>query len=416
MNFLQYIPEGDKKNSDFFNEYLKKIYLWRQETGLDDLIERIRAFVFQVQAGDAVSLLKELYIMSPYRFSSLFQNETHNIYILKNINLSYELPCYIILEPILPTFEDEISFYNKLYPIGMNKPNTRYIGEIFQTKNMRKTKDILKAHDIRFHEECSLKSSFYCNRHFLFTTPSPYTFNRIGYTHSNLLDFKNLKIGKHIELPENIKNELAEIDTFYRESLLDRIIIGVDHAATRILSSNREAAILEFLTCSNYYFWGAYNIKDENSSTNVTRNPKVKDECFSPAKVFTANNTPYFVNSFEGSPMPTENFVLNLGPRMHHIAMQIADGEQNNGKKNIDYAVNIIKKYGIEFLAHIVGSCGDKPDLKQIFSKRSKYSMLITEYVQRCKGFQGFFTKDNVAALTDAAGKDEMIIHGKVFD
>ena len=43
--------------------------------------------------------------------------------------------------------------------------------------------------------------------------------------------------------------------------------------------------------------------------------------------------------------------------------------------------------------------------------------MLITEYVERCHDFDGFFTKDNVAALTEAAGKDENISnHGHVFD
>ncbi|HEL8436406.1 TPA: hypothetical protein U0D71_001646, partial [Legionella pneumophila] len=46
-------------------------------------------------------------------------------------------------------------------------------------------------------------------------------------------------------------------------------------------------------------------------------------------------------------------------------------------------------------------------DLKQIFSKHSIYSILITEYVERCHHFDGFFTKENVAALTEAASLDE---------
>ena len=41
----------------------------------------------------------------------------------------------------------------------------------------------------------------------------------------------------------------------------------------------------------------------------------------------------------------------------------------------------------------------DEPNLKQIFSKHSPYSLLITEYVERCFGYEGFFTKSNVAAL-----------------
>ncbi|SMG64214.1 conserved hypothetical protein, partial [methanotrophic bacterial endosymbiont of Bathymodiolus sp.] len=137
--------------------------------------------------------------------------------------------------------------------------------------------------------------------------------------------------------------------------------------ATRILSGEREDAILEFLTMSNYYFWGAYNIADQNSSTNVNRHPNVKDDKLSPAKVFTANNTPSFVNSFENLPMPTEDFVRNYGRRMHHIAYEVKDGDYQGGEKNIDFVVDTLKSYGLPFLANVVGECTDKPNLKQIF-------------------------------------------------
>lgn len=167
---------------------------------------------------------------------------------------------------------------------------------------------------------------------------------------------------------------------------------------------------------SPYYFWGAYNIADQNSSTNVNRNPNVTDDKMSPAKVFTANNTPSFVNSFEKLPMPTEDFVRNFGRRMHHIAQEVRDGDHQSGVKNIDFVVETLRKSGTPFLANVVGECTDKPNLKQIFSKHSPASILITEYVERCLGYDGFFTKDNVAALTQAAGQDEHYQHGNVFD
>jgi hypothetical protein len=167
---------------------------------------------------------------------------------------------------------------------------------------------------------------------------------------------------------------------------------------------------------SNYYFWGAYNIHEMNSSTNVNRNHNVKDDKESPAKVFTANNTPSFVNSFDNLPMPTEDFVRNFGRRMHHIAYEVTDGDHPSGVKNVDFVVGELHTLGVPFLAHIVGECKDDPDLKQIFSKHSKYSILITEYVERCHKFKGFFTKQNVASLTEAAGKDERYQHGHVFD
>ena len=186
--------------------------------------------------------------------------------------------------------------------------------------------------------------------------------------------------------------------------------------ATRVLAGEREDAILEFLTLSNYYFWGAYNIAEMNSSTNVTRHPDVTDDKCSPAKVFTANNTPSFVNSFENLPMPTEDFVRNFGRRMHHIAYEVTDGDYDGELKNIDAVVTKLRNHGIPFLANVIGECGDRPDLKQIFSKHSDYSLLITEYVERCHGFAGFFTRENVASLTEAAGRDERYHHGHVFD
>jgi len=182
-----------------------------------------------------------------------------------------------------------------------------------------------------------------------------------------------------------------------------------------VLAGEREDALLEYLTMVPYYFWGAYNIAAMNSSTNVTRHPSIGDEKQSPARVFTANNTPSYLNSFDNLPMPTEDFVRNYGRRMHHIAYEVVDGEIQ-GEKNVDFVVDVLRDLGISFLADVVGECTDQPNLKQIFSKASPYSLLITEYVERCLGYDGFFTRDNVAALTAAAGEAERYEHGQVFD
>jgi hypothetical protein len=185
--------------------------------------------------------------------------------------------------------------------------------------------------------------------------------------------------------------------------------------ATRVLAGEREDAILEYLSMVPYYFWGAYNINEMNSSTNVTRDPRVTDDKLSPARVFTANNTPSYLNSLVNLPMPTEEFVRNFGRRMHHLAFEVADGEVD-GEQNVDVVVRKLQAAGIPFLADVVGECSDQPNLKQIFSKSSDHSLLITEYVQRCHGYDGFFTRDNVAFLTEAAGNEERYAHGHVFD
>ena len=410
---LKYQPGGDKKNSEYFEEYRLKIYERRISSGLIDLLGNMRGVVVQVEHGDALPYLCELYLMGPYRFTVGFTSATHKVYVLTS---QPEFPRLIVLEPLSADYADELTMFNRLYPLSAPKPNARYIGEIFATKDLNATREILESHNIRFNYHHETKNPFFTDAHFLFTMPSDHTWNRVGYCQLDIDDHDAQQLGNRFELDPAHLEQLNQVDAFAKEHRLNPLILGLDHMATRILSGEREDAILEFLTMSNYYFWGAYNIVEMNSSTNVNRNGHVDDDKCSPAKVFTANNTPSFVNSFENLPMPTEDFVRNYGRRMHHMAYEVVDGDHRGGEKNVDYVVNTLKEKGVDFLAHVVGECLDDPNLKQIFSKHSKYSILITEYVERCHGYEGFFTRSNVAALTAAAGKDERYEHGQVFD
>jgi len=413
LDVMTVAPVGDKKNSAFFDEYRLKIYERRKANGLDDLLSTMRGFVVQVEHGDALAYLQELYRMTPYRLDCVRRNDTHRIFFLTS---KREQPRLIVLEPAKAGYVDDITRFNMLYPRARPKANARYVGELFQTRDLAETRRVLQSHEIRFHEPEDEANAFFANEHFAFTYPSDFTGNRVGYTALDLNDVEAIGAGTPIEPSREERALLERTTEEIAGTGLPDLVLGPDHMATRILSGEREDAILEFLTMSNYYFWGAYNISDMNSSTNVNRNPTITDEKLSPAKVFTANNTPSFVNSFEGLPMPTENFVRNFGRRMHHVAYEVADGDHPSGQKNIDYVVGELKTLGVPFLAHVVGACAEEPDLKQIFSKHSDYSLLITEYVERCHGYQGFFTKQNVAALTEAAGLDERFEHGHVFD
>jgi hypothetical protein len=110
---MQYTPKGDKKNSDYFNEYRIKIYERRQSSGLNDLIGNMKAIIVQVQTGDGLLYLQELYAMMPYRYHKSFISDTHRIYILKNTDKS---PLFIIMEPLDPLFEDDLTRVNCMYP------------------------------------------------------------------------------------------------------------------------------------------------------------------------------------------------------------------------------------------------------------------------------------------------------------
>jgi hypothetical protein len=248
-----------------------------------------------------------------------------------------------------------------------------------------------------------------------FTFLSDYTYNRVGYIDIDFSDIERFDFGDRILLSADEQATLDRAAELQQEHGITDLVLGIDHMATRILAGDREHAILEYLTMVPYYFWGAYNIMEMNSSTNVTRHPNIDDDKKSPARVFTANNTPSYVNSFDDLPMPTEDFVRNFGRRMHHIAVAVTDGHVVD-EKNVDFVVRNLSEMGAKFLAHVVGECKDDPNLKQIFSKSSEYSLLITEYIERCHNYEGFFTRSNVAALTAAAGADERYEHGHVFD
>ncbi|MGO4255009.1 hypothetical protein [Marmoricola sp. RAF53] len=412
LDLASYTPKGDKKNSDYFEEYLPKVYDRRKSAGLDQIVGDTAALVVQVEHGDGVDYLAELAAMGPYRLVAARLGETHKIYVLQS---RPEFPRMIVLEPLTASYEDATTRWNLLYPLARKKPNARYIGEVYKAESTKAVREALEPHNVRFAYPGDTVSPFYALPHLTFTFMSDFTYNRVGYVDVDLDDLDELGLGEPISLTADEQGKLDRADALQAEHGIKDLVLGVDHAATRILAGDRENALLEYLTMVPYYFWGAYNINEMNSSTNVTRHPDIDDDKKSPARVFTANNTPSIVNSFENLPMPTEDFVRNFGRRMHHIAMAVIDGHVAE-EKNVDYVVRQLSEMGTPFLAHVVGECKDDPNLKQIFSKSSPYSLLITEYVERCHGYEGFFTRDNVAALTAAAGADERYEHGHVFD
>jgi hypothetical protein len=412
IDLKTYVPAGDKENSDFFEKYLGKIYERRQSNGMSEIVDRMAGVVVQVDHGDAINYLAELAVMGPYRLVDARLSDTHRVFTLVS---QPEYPRLIVLEPLSSRYEDEITRWNSMYPLAKHKPNARYIGEIYNVASVDAVRDTLHREYIRFVEPGDTPNTFYSGSHIAFTFMSDYTYNRVGYIDVDFDDHGALGFGEAITLTRDEADKLERASAMQEEHGISDLVLGIDHMATRILSTEREDAILEYLTMVPYYFWGAFNIVEMNSSTNVTRHPNVDDDKRSPARVFTANNTPSYVNSFEELPMPTEDFVRNFGRRMHHVALAVTDGHVAD-EKNVDFVVRQLADMGAKFLAHVVGECKDDPDLKQIFSKSSEYSLLITEYIERCHEYAGFFTRQNVAALTAAAGADERYQHGHVFD
>ncbi len=398
-NSLAFARHGDKENSAFFEEYLEQILQERDRLGLTDLIHEIDALMITVDPDHSVEYIAELCLMTPYHYLVSLESESHWTHILR---IDLDSPDLIVREVKDPNVRGIFRSLNEIYPVGSQKPNSRYMGEVIRVSNKQAVEEIQRAREFRFFNQHDIRN-LELPANLAISKPSPYTHNIVGYLERKVTDLRVYALGIS-SIRSDIQSAYEKAKETQEKLGIDDLILPIDHLATRVYSQNREVAILEYLSLSSYHFWGAYNIKDQNSSTNVTKSVHPIPESKSPAKVFTANNTPYFVNHLEKLPSPTETFVRNYGPRLHHMALAVKDGERD-GVENIDFVVNSIAEQGKGFLLDVIGS--KEQGLKQIFSNASEHSSLIIEYVQRFGDFNGFFTKENVAALTEAAGVEE---------
>ncbi|WP_123104693.1 hypothetical protein [Acidithiobacillus sulfuriphilus] len=392
---------GDKQNSPFFEEWLGRLLEDRDRQGLTDHIGRIDALMITVEPGHSAAYVGELCLMTPYHYLVTLESEQHFTHILR---IDMNAPDILVREVKDANLHGIFRSLNEVYPIGAQRPNSRYMGEIFQVANLHEVVEAQKAREIRFFHQDQIRR-LELPGNMAVVKPSPYTHNIVGYWERPDANIRVYALGL-----SSIRNDIQaayEASKEMRETLgLDALLLPIDHLATRVYSQNREVAILEYLTLSSYYYWGSYDIPEQNSSTNVTKSVHFDNAFQSPVKVFTAANHPYFCNHLLGIPSPTEAFVRNFGPRLHHFAVAVQDGH-TAGMTNIDYVVHALRHCGRDFLLEVIGS--EQEGLKQIFSSASEHSSLIIEYVQRFGDFHGFFTKENVAGLTAAAGADETL-------
>jgi hypothetical protein len=390
---------GDKKNSEFFEEYLARLLDERDRTGLTDMLGEIEALLIGVEPGNAVEYIAELALMTPYHYLVTLESEKHQTHVLR---IDMASPDILLREPRQMAYSDIFTSLNDLYPVGAKRPHSRYLGEILHCDDRHQVVALQQQREFRFFSVGQL-ADLDLPLNVSISKPSPYTQNVVGYMDR---PEDSIRVYHHGRSEIFAKAQAAnDRGKEMQERLgISELIGPIDHLATRVYSQNREPAILEYLALSSYYYWGSYDIVPQNSSTNVTKNLRGWPESRSPAKVFTANNHPYCVNHLDRLPSPTETFVRNYGPRLHHMAVEVKDG-QRDGREYIDIVVDAISGQGKGFLLETIGS--RKEGLKQIFSSASDFSSLIIEYVQRFGDFEGFFTRDNVAKLTFAAGQEE---------
>ena len=399
---LNFPRHGDKQNSAFFEEYLLRLLEERDASGLTDRIHAIDAIMITVDPGQSIRYVGELCLMTPYQYLVTLESESHWTHILR---VDMNSPDLLIREVKDRRTRGIFRSLNEVYPIGARKPNSRYMGEVLRVQDMHGVVDCQQQRQFRFFSPDDVRK-LELPGNLAIVKPSPYTHNIVCYMERPLDQLRIYALGNS-SINSEVQDVYLAAKELQKKLRIDNLILPIDHLATRIYSQNREVAILEWLSLSSFYYWGSYNISDQNSSTNITKSVHQSSEIHSPAKVFTASNTPYFVNHLDGLPSPTETFARNYGPRLHHIAMAVRDGE-TDGRENIEHVVSQIAAQGRDFLLDVIGSRDQ--GLKQIFSSASEHSSLIIEYVQRFGDFQGFFTKENVADLTHAAGVEEELL------
>lgn len=397
MNSLDFERHGDKQNSPFFEEYLVRLLEERDRMGLTAMVHEIEALMITVDPGHSAQYIAELALMTPYRYLVSLESEAHWTHVLR---IDLDSPDILLREVKDANTRGIFRSLNEIYPVGAKKPNSRYMGEIIRVDDLHGVVKLQQEREFRFFTQDEVRK-LELPGNLAVSKPSPYTHNIVAYLERQPDEQRVYALGVSCIHPE-VRAACESAKAIQHELRVDDLLLPIDHLATRVYSQNREVAILEYLSWSSYYFWGAYNIADQNSSTNVTKSVHGVPESRSPAKVFTANNTPYFVNHLEQLSSPTETFVRNYGPRLHHLALAVRDGERS-GVENIDFVVRAIAEQGQGFLLDVIGS--KEQGLKQIFSNASEHSSLIIEYVQRYGSFDGFFAKDNVAELTAAAGR-----------
>ena len=396
LNSLKFDRHGDKEHSPFFEENLIRLLEERDRLGLTSMIHEIDALMITVDPEHSIEYVAELALMTPYHYLVTLETEKHWTHVLR---IDLNSPDILLREVKDPNFRGIFRSLNEIYPVGAKKPNSRYMGEIIRVSDLHSVVQLQQQREFRFFNQDEVRK-LELPGNIAVSKPSPYTHNIVAYLERQQSEPRVYALGVSVIRPD-VQAAYVEAKTLQNKLGISDLLLPLDHLATRVYSQNREVAILEYLSWSSYYFWGAYNIKDQNSSTNVTKSAHTIPESKSPAKVFTANNTPYFINHLEKLPSPTETFVRNYGPRLHHMAISVKDGELG-GKEHIDVVVDAIAKNGKGFLLDVIGS--KEQGLKQIFSNASEHSSLIIEYVQRYGSFDGFFTKENVAKLTEAAG------------
>ncbi len=338
----------------------------RNEAGLDGLVGGLDALIINTGHDRLLPAVTELLRYTGHVSAEAFSDPSSSMYVLFCTGSAS-----LLVQSRTRGWNPFEPFNNA--PLAKKLPDTRLETLVFTTPDIMEYVAIQKERGITFLSDAPLRL-----RHGMFiqTIPSRFTGNSLGF-----VEWHN---DQRSYLPDSGVSELPLLPKPSPRHLSN--ISVLDHAATRVRAQERNAAILEFLSLTNYHYDFAVYVKSLNSITSVARR-----EPGDFAMVFTSGMVP---DTGGGEPGPTEKFIRNYGTRVHHIAFRTEE---------IVNVVAALKDDGLSFLLGLVGS--PEEGLRQIFTEPSPNTMLVTEYIQRYGSFDGFFTKSNVEKLTKATEK-----------
>jgi hypothetical protein len=348
-------------------ENVDKMRQARKKAGLEGLVGGLEAVIVNVEPGDEEAAAGEFLDWTGLDWRGSWQTAERRV-----LQLSLEGSADFLVTSRKNGGPNPFREFN-VRPRTEAKPDARLETFVYRCNDLPRYVALQMARGVKFMSEAALDAGPYL---FIQTPPSRYTGNSLG--------FVQWKEGEGEWTPERAEAWGKPLAKPAKPYLAD--VFELDHTATRVTAQDRDPAILEFMELTGYDFTFAVFVESLNSITNVAR---LSHDDY--AQVFTSGITPF--KSFEESG-PTEKFISNFGRRVHHAAFRCADIESVYAGLAAD---------GMEFLVDLVG--GPSEGLHQTFTKTFPFTFLVHEYIQRYSGFDGFFTKSNVTALTLATDK-----------
>ncbi len=354
-----------ENNDAYLRKKVEVVLEERRKLGLDGLVSGLNNIIINTEPDRQKAAVEEFLSYTGLNVTEAFEDSDFRTVVLKTPGSA---------DFLIRSRKAENPFLElNRSPKSGHVPNTRLEAFVFETADIKQYVSIQKQRGIEFLTEDIIDTN---NFSFIQSVPSVYTGNSIGI------------IQWHRNKGEYASSDSMPLDWKFQkpDGSAAKNIKELDHAATRVRAEDRDAAVIEFMNLTNYNFDFAIYVKVFNSITNVAR---LSSKDF--AMVFTSGISPYIDDEKSG---PTEKFVHNYGPRVHHMAFRTED---------IEETVSALKNSGMSFLIDLVGS--PREGLKQIFSSPSENTLLVNEYIHRYGDFDGFFTRSNVTLLTGATAK-----------